>query len=64
VAQDAKQPKKDRRMGSDLRLCSGTIIVTRIRNEESVFLDSEPNKSLDASGGSVFRIMTGPAMVD
>jgi hypothetical protein len=23
-----------------------------------------PNKSLDASGGSVFRIMTGPAMVD
>ena len=23
-----------------------------------------PNKSLDASGGSVFRIMTGPAMLD
>jgi hypothetical protein len=22
------------------------------------------NKSLDASGGSVFRIMTGPAMLD
>jgi hypothetical protein len=25
---------------------------------------SPPNKSLDASGGSVFRIMTGPAMLD
>jgi len=23
-----------------------------------------PNKSLDASGGSVFRIMTGPAMLE
>jgi hypothetical protein len=26
--------------------------------------DELPNKSLDASGGSVFRIMTGPAMLD
>jgi hypothetical protein len=25
---------------------------------------SRPNKSLDASGGSVFRIMTGPAMLE
>ena len=23
-----------------------------------------PNKSLDASGGGVFRIMTGPAMLE
>jgi len=23
-----------------------------------------PNKSLDASGGSVFRIITGPAMLE
>jgi hypothetical protein len=30
----------------------------------SFFRHAAPNKSLDASGGSVFRIMTGPAMVD
>jgi len=27
-------------------------------------LDGMPNKSLDASGGSVSRIMTGPAMLE
>jgi hypothetical protein len=32
-----------------------------VRNLNSV---TRPNKSLDASGGSVFRIMTGPAMLD
>jgi hypothetical protein len=26
--------------------------------------DNASNKSLDASGGSVFRIMTGPAVLD
>jgi len=26
--------------------------------------ESPPNKSLAASGGSVFRIMIGPAMLD
>jgi hypothetical protein len=25
---------------------------------------AQPNKSLDASGGRVFRIMTGPAMLE
>jgi len=30
----------------------------------SWFGDGPPNKSLDASGGDVFRIMTGPAIVD
>ena len=25
---------------------------------------AQPNKSLDASGGSVFRIIVGPAMLD
>jgi len=28
------------------------------------FIVAPSNKSLDASGGSVFRIMTGPAMLD
>jgi len=28
------------------------------------YLGATPNKSLDASGGSVFRIMTGPAMLE
>jgi hypothetical protein len=28
------------------------------------FIRAQPNKSLDASGGSVFCIMTGPAMLD
>jgi hypothetical protein len=27
-------------------------------------ITARPNKSLDASGGSVFRIMTGPAMLE
>ena len=28
------------------------------------YYDVPPNKSLDASGGGVFRIMTGPAMLE
>ena len=36
-----------------LALCDGDI-----------YTETLSNKSLDASGGSVFRIMTGPAMVE
>jgi len=32
--------------------------------KEIISLTIAPNKSLDASGGSVFRIMTGPAMLE
>jgi hypothetical protein len=37
---------------------------TPSRRRRSALTSTQPNKSLDASGGSVFRIMTGPAMLE
>jgi len=39
--------------------------ITRIvRLKEHHWSTKPPNKSLDASGGSVFRVMTGPALLE
>jgi hypothetical protein len=41
-------------------------VALRLRHvgDAPVFIAAPPNKSLDASGGSVFRILTGPAMLE
>jgi hypothetical protein len=39
-------------------------IASTTTNKRNDLLGAMPNKSLDASGGGVFRIMTGPAMLD
>jgi hypothetical protein len=36
----------------------------RTRKVNQKLCNAPPNKSLDASGGGVFRIMTGPAMLE
>ena len=46
------------RFGKELAAATQGAQLTR------VIINTPPNKSLDASGGSVFRIMTGPAMLD
>jgi len=45
-------------------LCCSIFYLTRSILRRNALRRTADNKSLDASGGSVFRIKTGPAMVD
>ena len=57
---EIKIPKK--LTHQEVYVCQRCVAAAKAR--EIISFLAPPNKSLDASGGSVFRIMTGPAMLE
>jgi hypothetical protein len=56
----APNPNKSRFLVMRLFITNGSI---NLKNKPSKQISTRANKSLDASGGSVFRIVNGPAML-